>query len=103
IGVPVRGHLTNMSANGELHLVMGHRLWLADYRAHWTVPPAWDRPWLLQYTETGRIAGVPNHVDPSAAIPPDSPGHDPATAEYTQTNNLAIGGTVRGSQRPDCS
>jgi GH25 family lysozyme M1 (1,4-beta-N-acetylmuramidase) len=40
-----------------------HKLWLAQYSTHWRVQPSWQKPWLWQYSETGRLPGTDGALD----------------------------------------
>ena len=45
-------------------------LWLADYSSHPTTPVPWAKPWLLQYTDTATVPGIPGHCDASWCADP---------------------------------
>lgn len=40
------------------------KLWLACYRKNYTMPRGWiGKPWMWQFSSTGRVPGVPTNVD----------------------------------------
>jgi GH25 family lysozyme M1 (1,4-beta-N-acetylmuramidase) len=48
-----------------------HRLWLAQYGSKWKTQASWTRPWLWQYSENGKVAGIDSGgVDVNAPVAP---------------------------------
>jgi len=40
-----------------------HRLWLAQYARRWITQSSWEKPWLWQYSERGRLPGTDGNID----------------------------------------
>jgi GH25 family lysozyme M1 (1,4-beta-N-acetylmuramidase) len=57
------GHVLKEQMGAAASPLSKHRLWLAQYSKNPVWPPAWQRPWLWQYSETGSCAGCSGKVD----------------------------------------
>jgi len=57
------GHVLKEQVGAGHTELSAYRLWLAQYSKNPVWPPAWDRPWLWQYSETGKCPGVEGNVD----------------------------------------
>jgi lysozyme len=61
------GHVLKEQYDGatdaQVNELAKHRLWLAQYSSSPTWPPAWDAPWLWQYTDSESCPGVSGNVD----------------------------------------
>ena len=47
----------------QIHGLGGIKLWVAAYSTHYHTPHGWEKPYLWQYSSTGKITGIPNAVD----------------------------------------
>lgn len=45
------------------HPFGGIKLWVADYTGGINPVPGWKKPWLHQYTQTGKVPGMKGNVD----------------------------------------
>jgi hypothetical protein len=55
----------------------GHRLWLAQYSAHWKTQASWDKPWLWQYgseATKSRVQGIRGYCDVNNILDADEEG-----------------------------
>lgn len=50
----------NLPSNHNLGNI---RLWIADYNPPLILPKGWNKAWLWQYTQTGKIPGITGNVD----------------------------------------
>lgn len=50
----------NLPSNHNLGLI---RLWIADYNPPLILPKGWNKAWLWQYSQTGKIQGIKGNVD----------------------------------------
>lgn len=64
------GNVAKEQIHGADQFFGDHRLWLAQYGARWQVQASWTRPWLWQFSETGRFPGFPEKSDCNTIVEP---------------------------------
>ena len=71
------GNVAKEQIKGRDAFFSGHRLWLAQYAAHWKTQASWDKPWLWQYgseATKSRVQGIRGYCDVNNILDADEEG-----------------------------